>query len=632
MILFSAQKLYPGNKRKRNGLYNIWLAMRKERFANLEQVLRDKLLHRRDEAAQLAGSWNALDLATRLHKREILEWLLRSYRWTKKQKDHAKGLLPSSDDFRDHSIWNAPFLRQGRSNGQFYRYPEPKARLDGFQASIVDFHTYDKQLDIVCDSCEVFELLYKEDSKGLQAHMDTAAKQMSEDFVEPNTYNEDSLRFRWIHLPANCMEWMNDMTIVTYLEKQKKRNEYGDFLKFLQQSWHELPENGVRGKYMSPKCLKKSLLIGESERSTKLESVLALYMPYITFGYINTNDQDTNDRDDSLNRYYETSNTIIHKSRTLDGYFHGAAAETRSRDLDQVVTRWIQRNTINKQSSDILRVDQLWLWVIDDKTIISSGTNRADDDTDPIFEEISNRLLNIQESPNSDTIPSSVDSLVKFIVNFYINILDNLILDIAKGVESGQRTPTSERVSVYQIFADSIEENNAEEKKLRDELKKLVGENALDETGTLRDITPQGVEALSRVVSKAQNIITDIKDIRDELNIIASVVQTQKVVLDQLCNPTEEDVHLIETGQNPRQMSLLRSTDPDYVPNRIKDLLRYAEETEKDTSSILNLRMNQLGLHEAAESRRQGRTLMAFTIVTSIFVSSTNIRNRTLES
>ncbi|KAI0138928.1 hypothetical protein F4776DRAFT_42940 [Hypoxylon sp. NC0597] len=63
-----------------------------------------------------------------------------------------------------------------------------------------------------------------------------------------------------------------------------------------------------------------------------------------------------------------------------------------------------------------------------------------------------------------------------------------------------------------------------------------------------------------------------------------------------------------------------RNTDPDYVLNRIKDLLRYAEETEKDTSSILGLRMNQLGLHEAAESRRQGRILMAFTIVTIIFL------------
>ncbi|KAI1410487.1 hypothetical protein F5Y13DRAFT_202282 [Hypoxylon sp. FL1857] len=628
VIRYAAQKLYPGREKKWNGLHNIWLAMRKERFAKLEQILRDKVLSGTDDATKLAcPSWNALDLAAHLNKREILEWLLRSHRWTKKQKDHAKGLLPEGpvpplDNLRKNPIWNAPFLQQGRSNGQNYRYPEPRDGLEGFRTSIVDFYTYDKQLDIVCDSCEVFELLYDEELEGPQAHMNITTEQLSEDFVllEPNTYNKDNLRLRWMHLPANCMEWMSDLTIVTYLEKQNTRNEYGNFLRFLQQSWHELPENGVKGKYMSPKCSKKSLILGESERSTKPESVLALYMPYITFGYLNTNSRDTNDRDDKLNEKYKASKPVIHKSRTLDGYFHGPAAETRNRDLEQVVTRWIQSNTNNERNSDILRVDQLWLWVIDDKTIISCGTNRADDEIDPIFEEISNRLLSLQEASNSEAMPSSVDSLVKFIVNFYVNVLDNLVLDIAKRAEPSQSAPTSERVSVYEMFADSIEKNNAEEKRLRDELKNLVGESSLRDRGSLKKITPQGVEALSHVVAKAQNIITDIKDIRDELNIIASVVQTQKVVLSQLLNPTNEDGQFMEASQDLKQMFSSRNTDPDYVLNRIKDLLRYAEETEKDTASILNLRMNQLGLHEAAESRRQGQTLMAFTIVTSIFL------------
>ncbi|KAI0138927.1 hypothetical protein F4776DRAFT_42918 [Hypoxylon sp. NC0597] len=442
--------------------------MREERFARLEQILRAKVSRRRDEAAQQdCPSWNILDLATYLRKGEVVEWLLKSHRWTKKQKDHAKGLLPenptpSHDTLRKDLIWNAPFLQQGRSNGQNYRYPEPRDnRLDGFQASIVDFYTYDKQLDIVYDSCEVFKILYEEDSKGPQARMNFSTEQLLRDHVrlEQDRCNEDSLRIRWVHLPANCMEWMNDMTIVTYLEKNKPQNEYGGFLRFLQQSWHELPENDAKEKHMNPKCLRKTLLIGESDRTTKIESVLALYMPYVTFGYSNTNGQDSNNRDYKLSEYYKTSKATIHKSRTLDGYFHGPAAETRDRDLEQVVTRWIQRNTTNKQSSDILRVDQLWLWVIDDKTIISSGTNRAYDETDPIFEEILNRLLGIQESPNSETTPSSVDSLVKFIVNFYINILDNLILDITERIESNRRTPTIERVSVYEMFAGSIEEN-----------------------------------------------------------------------------------------------------------------------------------------------------------------------------
>lgn len=113
-------------------------------------------------------------------------------------------------------------------------------------------------------------------------------------------------------------------------------------------------------------------------------------MPYITFGSLKKND-----REETLNEYYGTSKAVIHKSRTLDEIFHGSTTETKKRDSDQVVTRWINRkrkedkkddgkkddgkkNDEKKEgekkenekgedeSSDILRVDQLWLWVIDD--------------------------------------------------------------------------------------------------------------------------------------------------------------------------------------------------------------------------------------------------------------------------
>ncbi|KAI1768625.1 hypothetical protein GGR53DRAFT_383781 [Hypoxylon sp. FL1150] len=619
LVRYSTRKLYPGVEGRWTILRNIWLAMRKDRFGQLEESLRPQVRERGDDEIKTAcESWNALDLAAFLGISQILKLLLRSHRWTKTQKEHAKNLL--QDTHLPASVWDTPFTHHSGTSGENYRFPdEREGGPNGFRASIVDFYTHDKQFDFVCDSVDVFQLLYSgpnyyglNDGKvtGPQKRMEDTINRLSQDFVlpDPSMYRRDNLRFRWIHLPANCVEWMKDITKITYLENQKRPGEITDTLQFLQQSWHELPESRLEGRYMSPKCLRKSLSLEKSEKSAKPEGELALYMPYITFGSL-----DRNEREEKLNEYYGASKAVIHKSRTLDEIFHGPTAETKKRDFDQVVTRWINRNRENETrgSSDILRVDQLWLWVIDDKTVISSGTQRADDDNDPLFEGILNRLVNAQEELNGETMLSSVDSFVKLIASFYINDLDNLSIDIATSSRKDQRA------SVYEIFAGSIEKNNEDERALRDDFKKQMVENQ----GTSEDTdAARKTRYFHDSIVQALDILTDIKDIRDELNIMTSIVETQGTVWSQLFGLPNERREFSEFRQETKQMYPWMNTDPDYVLGRINNLLRYAEETQKNIESILDLRMNQLSLYEAEESRRQGQNLMVFTIVTVIFL------------
>jgi len=61
----------------------------------------------------------------------------------------------------------------------------------------------------------------------------------------------------------------------------------------------------------------------------------------------------------------------LHESRTLDQFYYRSLIETEDRDETQVVTRYIDKTGWRApldpgKQLDILRVDQLWLWVIDE--------------------------------------------------------------------------------------------------------------------------------------------------------------------------------------------------------------------------------------------------------------------------
>lgn len=144
---------------------------------------------------------------------------------------------------------------------------------------------------------------------------------------------------------------------------------------------------------------------------------------------------------------------------------------------------------------------------------------------------------------------------------------------------------------------------------------------------------------LHNAIVQTMNVLDDIKDIRDELNIINSVVQEQKTVWSQLFNQSRGSSTRNDAPKDGHEGYQWSNTDPDYVLKRVKDLLQEAEETEHNVSryrgilepkrmlmpfqitSVLELEMNQLSLSEAEESRMQGKILMAFTIVTILFVS-----------
>ncbi|KAI0536263.1 hypothetical protein GGR58DRAFT_503381 [Xylaria digitata] len=71
---------------------------------------------------------------------------------------------------------------------------------------------------------------------------------------DKSTYDNSSSRFRWPRLPANCIQWMIDAAIFTYLEDGKKHDEITKRFQFLENSWHELLEIESEENYTHPNC------------------------------------------------------------------------------------------------------------------------------------------------------------------------------------------------------------------------------------------------------------------------------------------------------------------------------------------------------------------------------------------
>lgn len=82
------------------------------------------------------------------------------------------------------------------------------------------------------------------------------------------------------------------------------------------------------------------------------------------------------DKDSALIKGYISSSTgPLHCRRTLDQYSYYMLETTERRDKDQVVYRWAKKLGKPKKEVPILMVDQLWLWVLPDGTVITSLPN-----------------------------------------------------------------------------------------------------------------------------------------------------------------------------------------------------------------------------------------------------------------
>ncbi|PMD33592.1 hypothetical protein L207DRAFT_517658 [Hyaloscypha variabilis F] len=348
-----------------------------------------------------------------------------------------------------------------------------------------------------------------------------------------------------------------------------------------------------------------------------------------------------------LFRLYEGK--VVHGTRTLDEAYYQSLTdkELSDRNCDQVVTRRVQRHELNPGKTwTILRVDQLWLWLIDEQTIITSSTHRKErppgetklDDfsEDPIIEKIWENLRDERVNRNDPPPPSTALEMSKFIMELSIRLFNSAKCRVG-----------DTRESIHQIFENSINDMAIDEARLFDTFTKKVQEIIVhledekdkkyppdlkgegkrvtnlrgtppkadkNSSGKPKDKKPEDLRVSEEIISNlksiddAASLLKETKHIRDGLKILKSILVQQRTVWNDFTGEVQLDNQL--------------KSPPSCIIDEIKNMDDAAERIQTGINSILDLEQNEASISEAITSRteaqesvRQGRTLMVFTVV-----------------
>ncbi|KAL2823400.1 amidase signature domain-containing protein [Aspergillus cavernicola] len=388
-----------------------------------------------------------------------------------------------------------------------------------------------------------------------------------------------------------------------------------------------------------------------------VDSNVCVFMPYLHFETAERRDKmqeaiqeaqtpspgisRTPTRDELLLRAHLTSSTTsLHIRRTLDQFFY-PNIDTQSRDQDQVVYRY-QTQGSRTPEPKIFMVDQLWVWILGPSLIVTSFPQRWDQPkNDPL-----NVLDGIIEDINSKTREPvrSIFDLAIIITNRCSGVFDRhrlgddeyQFLDMFEssiGIATDRETLLFNQFNRASAQASDWLKNHrklsrfARHKEEQDVAKNLDKEDKKKKNGGGHDDEPLFVDNLLDI-GQETDLLSEAKDIRDELNMIRTVLEHQKHVLfdfqEAVCdiyNNEQRSQHEVKKRFKEQQRT---------IDMHLKDIDRMDKQAERIYSSItdlLDLKQKHANAFEARFARdqaagttRQGKILMVFTIVTIVFL------------
>ncbi|KAI2605506.1 uncharacterized protein GGS25DRAFT_505349 [Hypoxylon fragiforme] len=345
---------------------------------------------------------------------------------------------------------------------------------------------------------------------------------------------------------------------------------------------------------------------------------------------------DNSSRDSLIVNAYLNNTPPLHPRRTLDQFFyHGI--DTSVRDTDQVVYRYCERHGVEPK---VFMVDQLWLWIIGKDLIITCFPQRWDQPKqDPL-----NVLDGIIEETNAKTRPpiGSVYDLAMLITSrcsgtFDRHRLDDQDFQFLDMFESSIGLVTDQESRLFRRFNDASAQS-AQWLHYHRRRRSISKPARLSSFGTPETSGGGGMDQFPDAlldIGVETSLLAEIKDIRDELGIIAVILDAQLATL--------EDFELQLTEELRGDGSNRRATDAAVgeIRKRGREQVRGLEMRQKDIwrmdhqaqslydnlTDLLDLKQKHSNALEArfagdqaVIAAKQGQTIMVFTIVTIIFL------------
>lgn len=355
----------------------------------------------------------------------------------------------------------------------------------------------------------------------------------------------------------------------------------------------------------------------------------------------------------------------LHARRTLDQFLY-PNVDTRQRDDDQVLLRYQRKEKLDfdglvdaamsdesAQDYDILMVDQLWLWVFGPELIVTSFPQRWQQHRIEL-PDLLGRILE-ELDPRTGTPVQNVSELAVCVVSQCTSTCDHIphqsgkasVLDMFSSSVGDARL---EEVKLFRRFrmasatasrwvkylVENLDKNKKQIRELeiiyhhdRDRTEEQPGHS--ESTGDQDRKTidePSFVEDLLSIYEETK-LIEEVKDIRDELEILLQVNEDQHLVHEQMAGAF--GLGLSNYQQNTDNVLREQSYSLNQTKIEIKNMLKQVDSVYRSIVDLLDHKQKHSNAIEArygsgyarsqaAETAKVGRTLMIFTVVTIIFL------------
>jgi ankyrin repeat protein len=344
-------------------------------------------------------------------------------------------------------------------------------------------------------------------------------------------------------------------------------------------------------------------------------------------------------RDEMLiDAHLSSSSTSLHVRRTLDQFFY-PNIDTQSRDQDQVVYRYQTKSPGMGAEPKIFMVDQLWMWVLGTNLIVTAFPQRWDQPkNDPL--NVLDGVIEVINSKTRDPVRSVYD-LAMIITNRCSGVFDRHRLgdeeyQFLDMFESSIGIATDKETVLFNQFnhasgqaSDWLKSHRKLNGSFSSPPKSCNGTDDKDESSNYcdEDGQPLFVDRLLDI-GQETNLLAETKDIRDELNMIRTVLEHQNNVLLDF----QEVICETYQGQHRSQFEVKKrfKDQQRMIDMHLKDIDRMDKQAERIYHSItdlLDLKQKHANAFEARFARdqaagttRQSKTIMVFTIVTIVFL------------
>ncbi|KAI1368999.1 hypothetical protein F5Y08DRAFT_353521 [Xylaria arbuscula] len=306
---------------------------------------------------------------------------------------------------------------------------------------------------------------------------------------------------------------------------------------------------------------------------------------------------------------------------TLDQYYYPTIDDTSKRDKDQVLSKFLEKDEAISETNDskeshrtILKVNHLWIWILDNKTIITATTDDSSQDQHPrnsAERQPSRSLLeaasrHIEDLDNFEGTPSAytvMETIVAIATRGFVEKSVSIPGQLSKGpieiFRESLRDVANRENSLFRSFLGGLRKEAGGEQKRRQ------NDEEEDEGGT--ELAPP---TRSHVISSETELLDAIRDIRDELQMLKSLAEDQKVVWRQAFGPDHSRM----------KSNGIEYRTPSDVMKELDEMLSESDRIENYVNTLLDLRLAEFGRLQAYDSARQSNIFFLFTVITIVFL------------